>query len=159
MIFFTYTVKESFIRGAGKGLFTETPLESGKVLVAPDRIEELCQVDEITTERQANASVRWFEQICSIAEHWPDECYINHSFSPNSLWHLGFVFALRPIQPGEEITMDYSHLLADGVVAFTDAETDRPVCGLPWNKALSQQLSLLQQALRLANDVKACVES
>lgn len=147
MICFKYEVKDSLIPHSGKGLFTTETISAGKVLVAPDNINDICRVDELVDETRALSSVRWFEDYCSVAQHWPDECYINHSFSANSLWHLGFTIALRDIKPGEEITMDYSHLLAEGVEAFTDSITGKTLRGLGWEQAFKTQLSLLQKAM------------
>jgi hypothetical protein len=150
MICFQYAVRDSLIECAGKGLFTTEALPAGKVLVAPVNIRDICDVDSLTDDKRAAASVRWFETTCSVAEDWPDECYINHSFNANALWHLGFTISLRHIAAGEEITMDYSHLLADGVTGFRDAETNRDIRGLPWLESFSRQLNLLQQALHCA---------
>ena len=147
MICFDYTVADAAIPEAGKGLFTAEDLDAGRILVAPDRISDICKLHELTDEKRASASTRWFEDTCTVAEHWPDECYINHSFTPNSQWHLGFTIALRPIKAGEEITMDYSHLLAEGVDAFTDTETGRVVRGLPWKEAYRIQLSSVLKAI------------
>ena len=60
------------------------------------------------------STVRWFEDHYTVTPEWPDECYINHSFAPCGLWHLGFVFALDDLPAGTEITVDYRHLLAPG---------------------------------------------
>ena len=60
------------------------------------------------------ATVRWFEDRYTISDDWPDECFVNHSFTPSGLWHLGFVFATTRLEAGTEITVDYRHLLAPG---------------------------------------------
>lgn len=91
------------------------------------------------------ASVRWFEEFYTVSLEWPDECYINHSFDPNGLWHLGFVFASRDIAQDEELTIDYRHLLPEGVAeTFADADSGLPIIG--WSGRESLQLSTLALA-------------
>jgi hypothetical protein len=53
------------------------------------------------------------------------------------LWHLGFVFAARNLAAGEELTIDYRHLLAPGQEeTFRDARTGHPIVGLSWRESL-----------------------
>ena len=58
-------------------------------------------------EEMLPSTVRWFEDRFTTTPEWPDECYVNHSFAPNGVWHLGFIFAARELEPGEELTYDY----------------------------------------------------
>ena len=99
-------------------MFIDEPLARGRVLVAPDAIPAVHRFDEILAQPDADsllpATVRWFEDRYTVTPEWPDECYINHAFAPNGLWHLGFVFAARDLAAGEEITVDYRHLLGEG---------------------------------------------
>jgi hypothetical protein len=96
------------------------------------------------------AAVRWFEDECTVSLDWPDECYVNHSFAPNGLWHLGFIFAARALQPGEELTVDYRHLLPEGErEAFHDAASGEPIIGFSWAESLARstrELAALQAA-------------
>ena len=90
-----------------------------------------------TNHPQADSSIRWFEDHCTVSPEWPDDCYVNHSFEPNGLWHLGFIFALRPIAPGEEICVDYRHIIGPDVeMPFVDALTQAPIIGLSWEDSL-----------------------
>jgi hypothetical protein len=94
MILPRYHIADSSIRGAGKGLFLDEIVAAGRVITAPDRIERTFRHAEITASpelsAQFHASARWFEDYYTLSPDWPDECYINHSFTPNGLWHLGF---------------------------------------------------------------------
>jgi len=126
MILPNYRIAASTIPGAGQGVFIEAPLAAGRILVAPDAIPRVYRWDEVMAlpdrESALAASVRWFEDRYTVSPEWPDECYLNHSFTPNGLWHLGFVFAARDLEPGEEITIDYRHLLGEGQQeSFRDA--------------------------------------
>jgi hypothetical protein len=83
------------------------------------------------------ATVRWFEDRHTISDDWPDECFVNHSFKPSGLWHLGFVFATTRLESGTEITVDYRHLLAPGQEEdFHDAESGQPIVGFTWKESL-----------------------
>jgi uncharacterized protein len=96
----------------GKGCFATFPFGRGR------------KIAEYTGERISNAEAhrragRRVLRICGIDDRWSLDGsrggngthYINHSCSPNSFTrtlhgHLIF-FALRDIEPGEEITIDY----------------------------------------------------
>ena len=155
MILFRYHVGPSSIPGAGQGLFLDEPAPAGRILVAPDAIPRTHSLPEIEAMPDAAtalaASVRWFEDRFTTTPEWPDECYINHSFEPSGLWHLGFVFARRPLPAGTEITVDYRHLLGEGQrESFDDAATGRAIVGLPWAQSLAMSTSELAAILARA---------
>jgi hypothetical protein len=143
MILPNYRVAASTIPGAGQGVFVEEAVAAGRILVAPDAIPRVYRWDEVMAlpDRDAAlaASVRWFEDRFTVSPEWPDECYLNHSFAPNGLWHLGFVFAARDVAAGEEITIDYRHLLGEGQEeSFRDAATDQVIVGWSWRESLAR---------------------
>jgi hypothetical protein len=140
MICIPYHVADSLIPLAGKGLFSAKSVAAGKVIIAPTHINETITLQELTSipdHPHADSSIRWFEDHCTVSPDWPDECYVNHSFSPSALWHLGFIFALRPLAAGEEITVDYRHLLGPNVeLAFLDSITQQAIIGFSWGEKL-----------------------
>lgn len=148
MILPRYCVAASGIAGAGKGLFADEAIAKGRVIIAPDNVHTVWPESKLRTfasdSVEVECSVRWFEEQFSLTPEWSDECFVNHSFSPNALWHLGFIFALRAIAPGEEILMDYRHVIGSGeVMPFKDGVTGREIAGLPWPQVLhdsAQQL-------------------
>lgn len=152
MILPDYRIAASRIPGAGRGVFVAAPVRAGRIVVAPDAIPRVYSFDEVKAqpdpESALAASVRWFEDRFTISPEWPDECFINHSFAPNGLWHLGFVFAGRALEAGEELTVDYRHLLAEGQVeSFADATTGEPIIGWSWDESLlrsTRELAELQ---------------
>ncbi|WP_243041637.1 SET domain-containing protein-lysine N-methyltransferase [Dyella sedimenti] len=158
MIVPRYRIAASGIPGAGQGLFLEQDVAAGQIVTAPDAIERTYRYDELTSSpalyAQLHASARWFEDRYTLSPDWPDECYINHSFEPTGLWHLGFVFATRDLAAGTEITVDYRHLLPPGEEeAFADAATGRKIVGLPWLESLTMStraLAALLDGTRLA---------
>lgn len=154
MILPRYQVGDSLIPRAGKGLFLDEAVVRGRVIIAPDNIHTVWPEEKLrrypADSVEVHSSVRWFEGYFSLTPEWSDECYVNHSFAPTALWHLGFVFALDDLAPGAEVTMDYRYVIGDGEqMPFHDSVTDRPIVGLPWNQCLSQS------ALRLAELLKS----
>ena len=142
MILPRYHIAASSIPGAGKGLFLARPVSAGSIVVAPDAIPRTYAFDEIagTPELavQQHTSVRWFEDRYTLSPDWPDECYVNHSFTPTGLWHLGFIFAAADLEAGTELTVDYRHLLAPGQEeSFRDAGTGTAIIGFGWRDSLA----------------------
>ncbi len=152
MILVSYRVASSRIPGAGQGVFLEEPVTAGRVLVAPDAIPRVYRWDEVLAqpdpEAAQAASVRWFEDRYTVTPDWPDECYVNHSFAPTGLWHLGFIFAARDLAAGEELTVDYRHLLGDGQVeTFRDAHSGEAIVGFGWRESLARSTAELSALL------------
>lgn len=163
MILPRYHVAPSRIPGAGKGLFLDETVARGRLITAPDDIPKVYKWTEIEGLPNAHellpATVRWFEDRYTVTPEWPDECYINHSFAPNGLWHLGFVFALRDISPDEEITVDYRHLLAPGQEEdFRDATTGDRIVGYSWAESLLLSSTQLRDIVAEAAFAHAAVD-
>ena len=156
MILPRYHVADSAIQGAGKGLFLDEAVAAGRIITAPDGIDRTFGHAEIEAspelKAQFHASARWFEDRYTLSPDWPDECYINHSFKPNGLWHLGFVFALADLPAGTEITVDYRHLLPPGASEdFADSMTGEIIVGLPWSESLADSTRALARLLDTSN--------
>lgn len=152
MILPRYRIDASHIAGAGKGLFLEEPVAAGRIITAPDDIDRTWRREEIAASpelsAQLGACARWFEDRYTLSPDWPDECYVNHSFQPNGLWHLGFVFALRQLPVGTEITVDYRHLLPPGESEdFVDSMTGETITGLSWSDSLAHSTHALSRLL------------
>lgn len=148
MILPAYTIADSAIPGAGRGLFLSAAMRRGSVLVAPAgvpdaRVLPRARLAELPADGvEAASALRWFEDRHTIDPDWSDECYINHSFAPSGLWLLGFVFATRDLVAGDELTIDYSLLLdEDQELPFPDAVTGRRIRGLPWRECLRRGAS------------------
>jgi hypothetical protein len=151
MILPRYRIDVSRIPGAGKGLFLDESVHAGSIITAPDAIDRTFRHAEFDAPELAKlkyASARWFEDRYTVSPDWPDECYINHSFQPNGLWHLGFVFALAELPAGSEITVDYRHLLPPGEAEdFADAATGETITGLSWKESLALSTRALVELL------------
>jgi len=147
-----YAIEPSRITGAGKGLFLRAAVPAGRIIIAPDAIPAVhrwADIDDMPDPDAARAaSVRWFEEYYTVSLDWPDECYVNHDFSPNGLWHLGFVFAARDLAAGEELTIDYRHLLPEGVAeVFIDAASGQPIIGWSGQESLRRSTAELARLL------------
>ena len=152
MILPRYHIAASLIGGAGQGLFLDQDVKAGSIITAPDAIDRTWRHDELVASpdmaSQRHASARWFEDRYTVSPDWPDECYLNHSFSPTGLWHLGFVFALTDLPAGTEITVDYRHLLPPGEAEdFVDSATGETIVGLAWEDALASSTLALSRLL------------
>ena len=152
MIPVRYHIGPSAIPGAGKGLFIEEDVLHGAVIVAPDAIPRTFRWDEIIARPDREAlmpsAIRWFEDQFTVTPDWPDECYLNHSFEPTGIWHLGFVFAGANLAAGTEITVDYRHLLGEGQEeVFRDAASGQRIVGLPWSESLRLSTEQLRRAV------------
>jgi hypothetical protein len=83
-----------------------------------------------------------------VSTDWPDDCYVNHSFHPTGLWHLGFVFAMRKLEAGDEITVDYRFVINDNEkMPFLDAETGKEIIGYTWKENLRLSTEQLLELL------------
>lgn len=153
MILPCYSIAPSKISGAGKGLFLNEVVPRGAIITAPDDIRKVHKwkdIEALTNSPELlPATVRWFQDYYTITPEWPDECYINHSFTPSALWHLGFVFALSDLESGTEITVDYRHLLAPNQEEdFCDALSGEKIIGYSWEESLRQSTKQLLNILK-----------
>lgn len=95
----------------GKGVFASVEIEKG---------EKILEIDDsrvVTENNPLDESNGEYNRHCDYLAHQkvvlmqPPERYINHSCDPNSYVKtvngVRYVFALRNIQPSEEITYDY----------------------------------------------------
>jgi hypothetical protein len=137
----------------GKGVFLLEGVKRGQILVAPDAINQVYNAEQraalVPGSAEDEACVRWFESYHTVSTDWPDDCYVNHSFNPSGLWHLGFIFATRDLQAGDEVTADYRFLVDDNeVMPFKDAETGQEIVGYVWEDNLRISTELLLALLR-----------
>jgi uncharacterized protein len=109
------SIRKSSING--RGCFALIPFKRGKKIAeyTGERISDL--------EAQKRARTRRHLRICDIDGRWSLDGsyggngthYINHCCEPNAymknLYGHVLFFALRDIQPGEEITVDYEQTL------------------------------------------------
>lgn len=148
MIIPQYVIAPSQIPKAGRGVFLAQAVAKGSVMVAPDNITNILSLADLQKFRvdsiEYQSNVRWFEDYHTITPEWSDECYINHSFTPTGLWHLGFVFATDNWPAGTEVTVDYRLLISEQEgLDFKDSQTGLPVVGWPWQESIRQSTRAL----------------
>jgi SET domain-containing protein len=140
-----YKVETQDSEIAGRGVYAQEPIAAGAV------IGLLNHQNLILTESQYQEAQRRGDQLIIqsavrlVGDYFvynseiTDEEYINHSETPNMLYHCGILFAKAPIAAGDELTVDYKYFLAtDDVCAFDDRDSGKKVTGLNAKQALLQ---------------------
>ncbi len=150
MLKYSCEIRPSQIPGAGQGLFLLTPVQKGQVLIYPNQEHrtmfrhETLGLPKDSVEYQS--VIRWFDDTYTVDPDWSPESHLNHSFNPNCLWHLGFVFALQDLGAGHELTIDYRLLLGpEDEAGFVDAQTGAPVTGVPWEQKMAFTAGVLAE--------------
>lgn len=152
-------VAKSTIPNAGQGLFADEFIAKGAVIEYPAKVQQVISAAELLAmpldSPELATTIRWFDDAYVADPQRSDTYFINHSFEPNCLWHLGFVFALEAIAPGTEITVDYRMLMhPDPEWAFTDVNTGRPIYGYSWEETIlrgaEQLLALFRERAQVS---------
>lgn len=147
------TVKNSKISGIG--LFADEAIKRGEVIMLWNLNAFLISEKEynmrqsIGDELILTTGVRYVMDKFLYTDSEPRvENYINHSFNPNVLYHCGVCFALKNIDVGEELTVDYKYLLSENDDAgFIDQETGKKVQGLSGIECLKSTAKQLIEIL------------
>lgn len=139
----------------GTGLYTSEFIEVGDVVMLWN-VDAFLINEKEYNQRQANGDavvemtgVRYVSDYFLYTDERPRyENYINHSFTPNILYHCGVCFALEDIEIGSELTVDYSYMLSESDdMGFVDGITGREVKGLHATVGLLESSKLLQKIL------------
>lgn len=149
-------VKKSTV--SGSGIFADEDIKKGDVVM-------IWSIDcNIITEtnyniEQANGNqnmiktgARFVDGYFLYTSETPRvEDNMNHSFNPNILYHCGICFALRDIECGEELFVNYKYVLSKGDHAgFVDEQTGIYVDGMDSIDCLKETTT---QLLILLNSV------
>ena len=157
MFYVKTEIRESKI--AGRGVFTLEPIKKGQIVANFPRNAKVITEEEYQEEqRKGNkviiqSGVRWVGKEFLYKPEIDREEYINHSNSPNLLYHCGICFAKRDINIGEELTANYRYFLAENdVYAFKDNE-GKLIDGLSPKEALLQSSKELVELLEEVEEV------
>lgn len=153
MLFVAAEERESQI--AGSGLFLLAPVRKGAVVSIHAVDAKLLTQDEYQEEQRkgnelaTRSGIRWVGRYFLHAKEMPVESFINHSDEPTLLYHCGVSFARRDLNPGDELTIDYTLFLAeDDVEGFCDVASGRMLYGLAPKQALLRSAEQLVELLR-----------
>lgn len=141
-----FTVAPSAIHGLGtfatKSYGVADPVLFYREPIIHDRdYHRIRQHNEILDE---NAAIHFAGEYHSYAPSLKTIDFVNHSDDPNTLYHLGVCFAMKPIAPGDEITMDYRLIMtADDFVMLGDRRLDgmHPLESLRYAASLLSELA------------------
>ncbi len=144
-------VKQSHI--SGTGLFTNEFIKKGDIVMLWNVDAFLTTEKDYLQKQRAGdpvmivTGVRYIDNYFLYTDgNYRIENYINHSFEPNILYHCGICFAMNDIYKNEELTTDYTYLLSEHDVPFTDKITGKKVCGV-------SSISCLKETTRQLADI------
>jgi SET domain-containing protein len=142
---FLYKVETRDSEIAGRGVYAMEPVPAGAVVGMLDHNTLIMTEAEYQEAQRRGDELIIQSAVRLVGEYFvynakiTDEEYINHSDTPNMLYHCGILFAKMPIAVGDEMTVDYKYFLAtDDVHAFDDRNTGMQVTGLDAKEALLQ---------------------
>ena len=97
----------------GRGLWSRRRFAEGEFIFRRcyTRLLTAAELDQVSEWEQDHLCELGFDRFAVLA---PPGCYLNHSCDPNAMRHGVKVFAWRPIERGEEITIDYRLNAFDG---------------------------------------------
>lgn len=147
--------KKSSINTVEKGLYTAEPILKKSVVSLFTESCFFCTESEYNQEQERGnhriirTGVRYIHDIFLFEKTMNYEedkfNYINHSFTPNTLYHCGILFATEDIPAHSELTVDYRLFLSENdLFKFIDGETQKEVTGFSGKEALAystQQLT------------------
>lgn len=150
-------IAPSGLEGAGLGAFTMERVPRGTLLGLdlPDRNWIISAQDALELPRHERMQTwRHVEDICFRGGQGNDTPanYINHSFEPNVLWHLGCYWTLVDLEAGDELLLDYRPLIDPSWSGrIVDTVSGRKLLGIEGKQALLESaqtlVSLLQDVL------------
>jgi hypothetical protein len=143
MFLYKVETRESGI--AGRGVYALEPIAVGAVVGFLNHNNLTMTEDEYQDAQRRGEQLIIQSAVRLVGGYFvynaqiTDEEYLNHSETPNMLYHCGLLFAKKPVAVGDEITVDYKYFLAtDDVHAFDDRESGKQVTGLNAKEALLQ---------------------
>lgn len=153
-------VKASGIAKAGTGLFADEDIHIGEiVMIFSTDCFIISKSDYDNQQRDGNelmmqTGCRFIGDVFLYTDSKTRfDNYINHSFTPNILYHAGICLAKEDIKKGTELTVDYRYILSeDDEYSFIDTNSGKLVKGIDGNAALKSSCEELLELLK--KDVK-----
>ena len=90
----------------GRGVFARRAFADGEFIFRRrhSRVVSSDELDQVGAWDRVHLCELGVDRFAVLA---PPGCYLNHSCDPSAMRHGVVVFAWRPIEAGEEITVDY----------------------------------------------------
>lgn len=145
----TTEARPSTLPEAGLGIFSLEAVPAGTFL-GMDFLKSswVTTAEHIDQQPEEIGKFGWrhISDICFLVDNGekaPTD-FMNHSFEPNILWHVGHYFAIRDIAAGDELFMDYRHMLDPSWgVQWKDAVSGQHVVGFSWRESLAKSSQVL----------------
>jgi hypothetical protein len=143
----------------GKGLFAIQPIKRGTILcffpIGAQVITETRFLQAVKENDRAivRTATRLAGKYYTIGNEPEPYTFLNHSFTPNLLCHVGVVLARRAIEAQEELTLDYRTLIDDSDVGvYCDAASGREIRGFGAKQTLLRTAAELTDILKDIDD-------
>lgn len=155
-------IKESEIKDAGIGLFSNIFIPKGTIVMIFSLDSFIISKREYN-EQQKKGNELMMNTGCRLAGEiflYTDsrmrfENYVNHSFSPNLLYHAGLCIAKEDIPEQTELTLDYQYILSeDDDMGFVDTVTNKQVKGYTGTIALKKSAQELLNIIDSGTQIK-----
>ena len=143
----------------GRALFAAGPIARGTIVCSFTLGSDVTTEDEyvraVAENRQpvTRTGTRYAGRYFTFGNVDAPYNFINHSFRPSLLCHCGVVLALRDLEAGDELTIDYRTLIdTTDVGLYHDAVTGREIRGLGAKETL---LKTARELIALVEGIEA----
>lgn len=145
-------VRASTIVGADLGLFALEDVPAGRLVGMDFPLSKwLASEEQIKAQPPELRKYSWrhVEHVYFAAPKGPRAVadFLNHSFEPNLLFHVGCYFSRRDIATGDELLVDYQLVWAPGWSDIVDGASGRLIDGVEWREALRRSCRELLELL------------
>ncbi|HEX4795085.1 MAG TPA: SET domain-containing protein [Humisphaera sp.] len=142
----------------GQGLFASEPIPRGKIVcffcINAQIIDEQRFLQAVANNEQpmVRTATRQAGRYYTHGNENELYTFINHSFTPNLLCHVGMVIARRDIAAGEELTLDYRTLIDNSDIGvYRDAVSGEEIRGFSAQETL---LRTARELLEIVGDLE-----
>lgn len=95
---------------AGLGLFTSKEIKPKSIIAIPKNGLFTNDYDSI---KEKQTAIRYCMNYYQYGSDVTPEDFLNHSVEPNCIYHCGILFAIKDINAGDELTIDYGIILPE----------------------------------------------
>jgi len=92
----------------GRGLYTNNYIKSKSILAIPEKCLYTNNYNSILLKQ---TSARCCLDYFIYGNNISNEDFLNHSDDPNCIYHCGILFAIKDINPNEELTINYNLII------------------------------------------------